>query len=197
MTTPQEPEQSDGDAVEPSPAPGAPAQPDALAAAAGLQSALTTMAKRLGEAVKASEDRDEKLKRYGRHNRWFIYADIALTVAFTCLAFWVNSTSRDASAANTRSEAASTKAASASAAASAQQAASVASCQQGNQIRAQQRELNQQGLALWESLRSTPKTAAQAKAILRFQANIKAADVQRNCAAAYAAPKAVPTNGAG
>lgn len=149
----------------------------------GMSGQLIAIGKRIDADKAASESRDRKLGR----RVWRVVAavafDVALSVAVIVIALVASNASTAATAANNR-------AAAASASAAAQRAASVASCQQGNMIRAQQRDLNQQGLALWESLRSTPETAQQAQAITRFQAKIKAADVQRNCEAAYPAPKA-------
>lgn len=180
MTTPSQPEQ-------PQPAQD-PA--DTGAVALRLAQALEGMSANLDEVKAASEARDAQLKRYGRHNRWFIVFDVVMTVGFAVSTAVAIHAVNSANAADSRS-------ASAAAAASANHSAAVAGCQQGNQIRAQQSGLNQQGINLWLSLRNPgmPETPEQAKAIAAFRAKIAKADVQRDCAAAYPAPKAVPPNG--
>lgn len=158
----------------------------------GMSGQLIAITKRIDADKKASEARDKKLGR----RVWRVVAavafDVALSVAVIVIALIANNANTAATAANNRAAAAIVKAAAASAAASAQRTASVASCEQGNQIRAQQRSLNQQGIALWLSLRTPgmPETAQQAKAIATFREKIKAADVQRNCPKAYPVPKA-------
>lgn len=177
MTSPLEPEQGAQHASTPLGVPEVPPVPqDPLAVAEGLQAALTVMAANLAGAVRASEERDAKLKRYGRHNRLFIGVDVALTVVVSVALLWA------AGAAQTADQA---------------RQAGATSCQAGNDQRHTIAQVFDHIFASFQP--PAADTAAQKAAALRkvklLEAYYRGKFAPRNCEEIYGVAPGTPSEG--
>jgi hypothetical protein len=114
-------------------------------------------AKDLTAAVGTLSKEVARLRRFGRHNRWFILVDIVLTVALSLFGALAVHSAQIASRASS---------------------AQLALCQAGNVARAQQ-------VGIWDyllTLSGPPKTPQARVLITKFEHRLKVVFMPRNCA---------------
>lgn len=164
-----------------------PPQPDPAetnATAQVLTAALNGVSVRLDKvkadseaAKKASEDRDDALKRAGRRTRLGLALDIVLTIVIALLAVQNNSTSARVSSADAR-------VAAATAEANATRAASVSACQSTNVARAENAQLWRYVIGLLDMPRPGETAAQEAKGaevIADLRARVAGTFAPRDC----------------